>query len=102
MRTAGAGVYTVRVTAKGDNINYGDGTQSTASGSQTIAKLATVTAGMSWTGDVAHWTGVANATNYTVEGFKNGISLGTADVTAANIASGLDFSAIISSNGSGT
>lgn len=102
MRTAGAGVYTVRVTAKGDNINYGDGTQSTASGSQTIAKLATVNSGLTWTGDVAHWTGVANATNYTVEAFKNGISLGTADVLAANIASGLDLSAIISSNGSGT
>lgn len=103
MRTAGAGVYTVKVTAKGDVTNYSDGLQSTASAGQTIAALSTVSAGLTWTGDVAHWTTVANADSYDVQLYKNASVLGSAvNVTAANAATGVDFSSAITTAGGGT
>lgn len=103
MRSAGAGNYTVRVTAKGDGVTYSDGAQSADATSQTVAQLQTVSAGLTWTGDVAHWTTVANATSYDVQLFKNGSALGTpTNVLEADAASGVDFSTAMTSNGAGT
>ena len=103
MRSEGNGIYTVKVTAKGDGVNYSDAPQSAASGSQTIDTLSTVSAGLTWTGDTAHWTGVANHNNYDVQLFKNGSALGSPiNVLAANVASGADFSTAISAGGPGT
>lgn len=103
MRTEGAGEYTVKVTAKGDGITYSDAPQSSASSSQTIAKLSTVTAGLTWTGDIAHWTAVSDAVSYDVQLYKDGSSTGSAvNVLSSNVASGADFASLISSNGGGT
>ena len=103
MRTAGAGVYTVTVTAKGNGTAYLDGPASDMSSSQTIIKLATVTAGLSWVGHVAKWTNVVNALSYDVQLYKNGTAVGTAtNVLAVNAANGVDFSSDIQTNGAGT
>lgn len=102
MRSAGAGVYTFKVTAIGDGVSYSTGAQSNASGSQTLSTLATVSAGMTWTSDTAHWTSVANAVSYDVQLYKNNIAIGSAvNVTTANVSSGVDFSSAISTNGYG-
>ena len=102
MRTEGAGVYTVKVTAKGDGVTYSDGPQSVASTSQTVALISTVSAGLTWTGDVAHWNAVPNAVSYDVQLYKDGSPIGShINVLSANVASGADFSSLIASNGSG-
>ncbi len=102
MRAAGAGAYTVKVTAKGDGANYADGPQSAVLGSQTITKLTTVAAG-TWTGDIANWTPVLSAVSYNVQLYKGGISLNAPVNVATNSA---DFTAAIATdvaaNGGGT
>lgn len=102
MRAAGAGDYTVKVTAKGNGTTYSDGSQSAASSAQTVIKLATVSAGMSWTGDVAHFTAVSNGVSYDVQLYKDGSSTGSpVNVLAANVASGVDYASDMSSGGIG-
>ncbi|KAJ48837.1 hypothetical protein CTM_26277 [Clostridium tetanomorphum DSM 665] len=102
MRAAGSGVYTVKVTAKGDGTNYSDGPQSEISNSQTIVKLLAVTDGLNWNEDVAYWTAVANAVSYDVQLYKDGNQLNIpVNVLAANVASGVDFSPNIAAGGSG-
>ncbi|WP_186430158.1 InlB B-repeat-containing protein [Clostridium sp. BSD9I1] len=102
MKAAGAGVYTVKVTAKGNGTTYTNGPQSTASGSQTIKKLETVT-GITWTGDVAHWTAVPNVAYYEVQLYNNGIKLyGVVTVLPGNVASGVDYSSTIAVSNAGT
>lgn len=103
MRTAGTGNYTVTVTAIGDKINHSDSDASDASSAQSIVKPPTVSAGLTWTGDVAHWTGVANAVSYDVQLYKGGSAVGAVqNVLAADIALGADFTSEITSNGPGT
>ncbi len=70
MRGAGPGVYTVKVTAKGDGTNYSDGLQSVASGNQTIVQLTPVSTGLTWTGDIAHWNVVGSAISYNVQLYR--------------------------------
>ncbi|MFJ7951950.1 immunoglobulin-like domain-containing protein [Lysinibacillus sp. NPDC096418] len=103
MRAAGAGIYTVTVTAKGNGTTYLDGPASAASSSQTIIKLATVTDGLTWDGRVAKWIGVASAVSYDVQLYKDSTTAGTAtNVLAGNATSGVDFSGAIQTNGAGT
>ncbi|KAJ49869.1 hypothetical protein CTM_20886, partial [Clostridium tetanomorphum DSM 665] len=103
MRAAGPGVYTVKVTAKGDGTNYSDGPQSLASGSQTIAKLTTVNAGLNWSGDIAHWNILPNAVSYDVQLYKDGNPINApVNILAANAASGADFASAIAVEGGGT
>jgi methionine-rich copper-binding protein CopC len=103
MRAAGAGSYTVKVTAVGNGITYIDGPQSDASAAQTVIQPATVTAGLMWSGDVARWTTVSFAMSYDVQLYKNGTALGSpVNVTAANAASGVNFASVITAAGAGT
>ncbi|MBC2400154.1 cadherin-like beta sandwich domain-containing protein, partial [Clostridium tetanomorphum] len=102
MRSAGPGIYTVKVTAKGNGSTYTDGPQSEISNSQTIVKLLAVTDGLNWNEDVAYWTAVANAVSYDVQLYKDGNQLNIpVNVLAANVASGVDFSPNIAAGGSG-
>ncbi len=104
MKNGGAGVYTVKVTAKGNGTTYSDGVQSLPSGGQTIIQLATVSAaGLTWTGNVAHWTEVASAVSYDVQLYKNGNSINSpVNVMAGSAASGVDFTSAIATAGIGT
>ena len=101
MRAAGAGVYTVKVTAKGDGVNYTDGPVSEASSAQTVIQLATVSSGLNWAGKEARWTEVDNASSYEVQLYKDGLKLGEPLVTSSPV-SYPDFSMDIETAGLGT
>ncbi|HEX3075635.1 MAG TPA: choice-of-anchor D domain-containing protein [Lachnospiraceae bacterium] len=102
MRDKGVGSYTVMVTAKGDDVNFSNGKPSPMSSAISISKLATVNTGLTWTGDVAHWTGVANASSYDVQLYKAGSKLGPVkNIDAALAASGADFATTIAAEGGG-
>jgi MBG domain (YGX type)/YDG domain len=103
MRAHGAGAYTVTVTAIGDGASYTDGPASDASSPvRTVIQPATVTAGLSWTGDVAHWTAVSGAVSYDVQLYKGAAPDELINVLAVNAAAGADFASDIASDGSGT
>ncbi|MDW8803040.1 dockerin type I repeat-containing protein [Clostridium sp. A1-XYC3] len=102
MRAAGVGNYTVKVVAKGDRISYLDSVQSAPSPSQTVVQLGTVSTGLLWTGNIAHWDAVTNALSYDVQLYKEGVEQGSPlNVLAANIANGQDFTDTILSLGNG-
>ncbi|HWR61069.1 MAG TPA: immunoglobulin-like domain-containing protein, partial [Clostridia bacterium] len=100
MKSIGAGLYTVKATAIGDGFVYQDGPQSEASDG--ITQLAAVTEGLIWTGDVAHWTEVAGADSYEVSLYKDGDVSDTINIPAVNAASGADFSADMTGDGTYT
>ncbi|MDF2486948.1 MAG: hypothetical protein K0R46_3116, partial [Herbinix sp.] len=103
MRAAGTGNYTFTVTAKGDGVYFVNGATSDASSSQTVLQLATVNAGLTWTGNVAHWTAVTSAVSYDVQLYKGSTAVGSAvNVLSANVATGTDFTAAMTTGGSGT
>jgi len=103
MRTAGAGVYSVTVTAKGDGIAYLDGIPSNSSNTQTIVKLASITNGLAWDGNIAKWQSIPNAESYDVLLYKGGTAVGTAtNVLAGNIHEGVDFTSAFQTNGIGS
>jgi len=103
MRAAGTGVYTVKITAKGDGLTYLDGETSTSSNRQTIIKLATVTDGVRWDGSVAKWQGVPDAVSYDVLLYKDRTVVGTVkNSLAENIQDGIDFATELLSNGVGS
>lgn len=102
MRAAGVGAYTVAVAAKSSGVAYENGPISDASDPQTIAKLAKVTAGLTWSLDNACWTTVLNAASYDVQLYKDGVAQGTAkNVLAADALAGVDFTADIATAGAG-
>ncbi|MFJ7669425.1 cadherin domain-containing protein [Lysinibacillus sp. NPDC097195] len=103
MRAAGTGVYTVKITAKGDGLDYLDGEASASSNSQAIIKLATVSDGLSWDGSVAKWQGIPNAVSYDVLLYKDSTVVGTVkNSSAENIQNGVDFATELLSNGVGS
>ncbi|WP_312124592.1 InlB B-repeat-containing protein [Lysinibacillus boronitolerans] len=103
MRAAGEGAYTVTVTAKGDGLIYLDGAPSISSNTQTIIKLASITNGLSWDGNIAKWQAIPNAVSYDVLLYKEGIAVGTAtNVLVGNINEGVDFTAAFQTNGIGS
>jgi len=103
MRAAGTGVYTVKITAKGDGLDYLDGEASASSNSQTIIKLATVSDGLSWDGSTAKWQAVPNAVSYDVMLYKDSTVVGTVrNILAENIQDGVNFAAELQSNGVGS
>ncbi len=102
MRSRGAGAYTIKVKAKGDGTFYSDGVQSIDSASQSIVQLSTVSIGLTWTGNVAHWTVVPSAACYDVQLYKDGNPLnGPINVLAANATIGADFTTAIGGVGGG-
>lgn len=102
MRAAGEGAYAVTVIAKGDGLTYLDGAPSISSNTQTIIKLASITNGLSWAGNIAKWQAIPNAVSYDVLLYKGGIAVGTAtNVLAANINEGIDFTTAFQTNGIG-
>lgn len=102
MRENGAGRYYVSVQAIGDGVDYASGLVSDASDYQTITQAATVAAGLTWTGDTAHWTGTADASGYGVQLHLNGSPVGAArSVLPAGVTAGMDFSDLIAANGGG-
>ncbi len=105
MRTAGVGVYTVKVTAKGNGSTYTDGAQSAASLGQNVVQLGAVSSGLIWVGNIAHWDAgeVANAISYDVQLYKGGIVQGgLTNVLATDAESGVDFGLAITTAGGGT
>ncbi|QSB11892.1 InlB B-repeat-containing protein [Lysinibacillus fusiformis] len=103
MRAAGVGAYTVTVKAKGDGLTYLDGAPSISSNTQTIIKLASITNGLNWDGDIAKWQAIPNAVSYDVLLYKGGIAVGTAtNVLAGNINEGVDFTTAFQTNGIGS
>ncbi len=103
MRTAGSGTYTVTVTAKGDGTTYSNGAVSDAITGQIVTKLSTVSTGLTWSDNVAHWTGVSNAVSYDVQLYKDASAVGAAqNVLTAYVASGAGFGNLITTNGGGT
>ncbi len=103
MRAAGVGAYTVTVKAKGDGLTYLDGAPSISSNTQTIIKLASITNGLNWDGDIAKWQAIPNAVSYDVLLYKGGIAVGTAtNVLAGNINAGVDFTTAFQTNGIGS
>jgi hypothetical protein len=72
MRAAGAGEYTVRVTAVGTG-SYMNGPQSVPSNSQTIIQLAQVATPTLNASGVASWTNVASNLGYSVQLYKGGV-----------------------------
>ncbi len=103
MRAAGSGVYTVKVTAKGDGLTYLDGDTSASSNTQTIIKLATVTDSLSWDGSIAKWQSVPKAVSYDVLLYKDSAVVGTVkNILAENIQDGVDFTAELQLNGIGS
>ncbi|MFJ7665151.1 cadherin domain-containing protein [Lysinibacillus sp. NPDC097162] len=103
MRAAGAGVYTVKVTPKGDGLTYLDGDTSASSNTQAIIKLATVTDSLRWDGSIAKWQSVPNAVSYDVLLYKDSAVVGTVkNILAENIQDGVDFTAELQLNGIGS
>ncbi|WP_155593415.1 InlB B-repeat-containing protein [Lysinibacillus cavernae] len=103
MRAAGVGAYTVTVKAKGDGLAYLDGVPSIHSNTQTIIKLASITNGLSWDGNIAKWQAIPNAVSYDVLLYKEGAAVGTAtNVLAGNINEGFDFTTAFQTNGVGS
>jgi len=103
MRAAGAGAYTVTVSAKGDGFTYLDGAPSIPSNKQTMIKLASITNSLSWDGNIAKWPAIPNAVSYDVLLYKGGTVIGTAaNVLAGNINEGVDFTTAFQTNGIGS
>ncbi|WP_082389452.1 InlB B-repeat-containing protein [Lysinibacillus sp. ZYM-1] len=103
MRAAGAGAYTVTVSAKGDGFTYLDGAPSIPSNKQTMIKLASITNSLSWYGNIAKWPAIPNAVSYDVLLYKGGTVIGTAaNVLAGNINEGVDFTTAFQTNGIGS
>ncbi|MGE7843734.1 S-layer homology domain-containing protein [Lysinibacillus sp. NPDC093712] len=103
MRAAGIGVYTVKVTPKGDGVTYLDGDTSASSNTQTIKKLATVTDSLSWDGSIAKWQSVPNAVSYDILLYKDSAVVGTVkNILAENIQNGVDFTVELQLNGIGS
>ncbi len=103
MRAAGVGTYTVTVTAKGDGLVYLDGVPSSHSNTQTVIKLASITNGLSWDGNIAKWQTIPNALSYDVLLYKEGTAVGTAaNVLAGNINEGVDFTTAFQTNSIGS
>ncbi len=103
MRTAGAGEYSVTVTAKGDGIAYSDGISSNSSNTQTIVKLASITNGLAWDGNIAKWQSIPNAESYDVLLYKGGTAVGAAtNVLAGKVHEGADFTSAFQTNGIGS
>jgi hypothetical protein len=101
MREAGVGTYTVKVKAVStDPVNYPNSPESAASGSRTVATLATPT-GPGWDGNYAQWTGVSNASSYSVQLYKNG-STEEATGTTSAAASPADLTQLLIGGKTGT
>ena len=89
----GPGGYFISVQGIGDYVNYEDGGEYE---SQVITLLESPE-NLYWDGKVAHWSSVANAEEYQVKLYRDGmLELGTGKtVTAENIAAGVDYTAEI-------
>jgi hypothetical protein len=103
LRTAGVGAYTATVTAIGNGTTILNGTPSNASSARNVIQLATVSAGLSWSGNVAHWIAVTDAVSYDVQLYKAGTAVGTpVNITSANMTAGVDFTSTIAAEGVAT
>jgi hypothetical protein len=69
MRAKGAGLYTVTVTAIGNETDWLSSDESAASDSETVA-LLDIPSGLEWEGTNAKWTADTNAASYTVKLYK--------------------------------
>ncbi|HWR61845.1 MAG TPA: fibronectin type III domain-containing protein, partial [Clostridia bacterium] len=93
MLDEGPGGYFISVQGIGDYENYEDGSTYESS----IITLLESPENLYWDGKVAHWSSVANAEEYQVKLYRDGmVELETGrTVTAANIAAGMDYTAEI-------
>lgn len=101
----GIGTYNFTVKAIGDSTLYLDSAVGSDSSAVYINPdtLPTVTEGLVWNGNVAHWTAVSNATSYDVQLYKDSVVVNGAlkNVLSANIAGGADFTTEIGASGAG-
>lgn len=103
MRKGGYGIYTVKVTAKGDGNKYLDGPQSDSSEGRMVIQLAEVNKGINWSGNIAHWYPVDNALSYDVQLYRDGKELGSPQNVWSIVAvAGVDFTSSITAAGNGT
>lgn len=103
MRSAGAGNYTVRVTARGDNYYYSNGPASNHSTPPRLIQHLAQVGGLNWdeSRERARWNDISYENGYSIDLFKNSQPLG---ITAARPSGSTfyDFSTAISANGSGS
>jgi len=96
------GDYTVTVTAVGDEVYYYDGNASAQSNSESATFANNPIGGFAWSGDTAKWSDPGFApepSSYNVQLYKDSTAVGPVVNTTST---SVDFTSLITTNGSGT